>query len=129
METKDKQHLHLQHYPSIFNGHKKKDIFSLDPLPPTGIQKSSHIAKRISYSNQKPPIQKTGFHIAGTNIINDALQSTTNKVILMSRNVFAASNNTAFNTSDGLQDVKVFDDDDYLLNEEATEHKYLHRHH
>jgi hypothetical protein len=47
----------------------------------------------------------------------------------MSRNVFAASNNTAFNTSDGIQDVKVFDDDDYLLNEEATEHKYLHRHH
>ena len=60
-------------------------------------------------------------------MMNDGNQSTTNKVVLMSRNMFGTTTNACFNTAEAIQDVKVFDDDDYLLNEETTEHKYLHR--
>jgi len=45
----------------------------------------------------------------------------------MSRNMFGTTTNAGFNTSEAIQDVKVFDDDDYLLNEDTTEHKYLRR--
>jgi len=74
-------------------------------------------------------MQKSGFHIAGTNIMSDA---GSNKVVLMSRNMFGTTTNAGvgFNTSEAaIQDVRVFDDDDYLLNEDTTEHKYLHRNH
>ena len=92
------------HYPSIFGtSQKKRDIFAVGPGVPTassGIQKHSSIAKRISYSNNKPPLQKTGFHIAGTHIINEGSHSTPNKVILMSRNVFAHQKD--FSTTEGI---------------------------
>ena len=39
----------------------------------------------------------------------------------------ANTNSVGFNTAEAIQDVKVFDDDDYLMNDDATEHKYLHR--
>ena len=72
-------------------------------------------------------MQKSGFHIAGTNIMSEGSQIGSNKVVLMSRNMFGTTTNAGFNTSEAIQDVKVFDDDDYLLNEDTTEHKYLHR--
>ena len=59
--------------------------------------------------------------------MNEGLQTATNKVVLVSRNVLAATNNVGFNTAEALPEVKVFDDDDYMMNEDATEHKYLHR--
>jgi hypothetical protein len=91
-------------YPSIFAGGKKKDIFSVGPLPPTGIQKSSHIAKRLSYSNQKPPPPgpRSGFNFTGSQIVNEGLSVNPNKVVLMSRNVFTNTNNVGFNTAEAI---------------------------